>query len=73
MSWDMNFTDTVSWLGDEPDYVDVNFWEHAANYRLAKSQADFDRQLGFLNASLKGKKPVSVVVRGTEIVSVSAQ
>ena len=73
MSWDMNFTDTVGGLGYEPDYVNVTFRLQAANYRLPRSHNDFDLQLAILTASMKGKKPVNVVVRGTEIVSVSAQ
>ena len=73
MSGQRSFTDTVGRLGNEPDYVNVTFWGEAANYKLYRNKADFDQQLAIITAAMKSRKPVSVVVRGTEIVSVSAQ
>lgn len=72
MDLDTTFTDIVTGLGEEPGYVNVIFRQHAANYRLASDRSDLDQQLANARTSLKQKKPVRVVVRVTEIISISA-
>jgi hypothetical protein len=70
MDLDTTFTDIVAGLGEEPGVIYVMFRQHAANYRLAADRPDFDQQLATAKKSLKRKKPVTVVARDTEIISI---
>ena len=71
MEFDTGFTDIVSDVGVEEEFVYVLFQTHAAGYRLDAKRPDLDEQLAIARKSLKRKKTVKVETSGIDIISMS--
>ena len=71
MDFETGFTDIVSGLGREEDFVYVLFQTHAAGYRIEANRPDLEEQLAIARKSLKRKKTVRVEARGIDIISIT--